>query len=177
MLLNQLKEVLPEYIEYSYSKGLGEYSIRMRELYIQKFIEYMDKIYVNPPNQIEYINDGHIFSYLDWKKEQGRAIYSLDNYFKNIKYFFDYMYDKKNMKTPVLRGVPGPIVDREKHDRQYDSLRNSVLKMMVEKKWELAVIADICGMKQKSLHKYIDVFTSDAELKETIYLDNHPFVK
>lgn len=311
MLLKQLKELIPEYEEFSRGKGLSIDSIEMRVLYIKKFIEYMEKIYVNPPKNIEYINNEHVFSFLEWKRKHVGSIYSLDNYFKNIKYFFDFMYDEKNMKNPVLRNIPGPIVDRDKHDRQYDyfteeemkmiiataerekeinqdfisfrnytiillisyaalslkelrnlkdynidfdnklitiknkngrtfylnskiykvlnsylkyknkkynsdyvfpsrqstqissravqnlvrsiviksgikekgrdlspnTLRHSVIKIMVENKWELPVISNICGLKQKSLHKYIDLYTPNAELKEVIYLDDHPFVR
>jgi integrase/recombinase XerD len=120
MLLKQLKDLINEYEQYCHAKGFAKESIELRILLITKFIEYMDKIYINPPKNIEYINDEHVNSFLKWKEKQGYSIYSIDNYFKNIKYFFDYMYDNKSMKNPVLRNIPGPIVDRDKYDRQYD---------------------------------------------------------
>jgi hypothetical protein len=49
--------------------------------------------------------------------------------------------------------------------------------MMVENKWDLPIISNICGLKPKSLYKYMDLFTPNAELKEVAYLDSHPFVK
>lgn len=311
MLLKQLKGLIQEYEEFCKTKGLADESIEMRVLYITKFIEYMDKIYINPPKALENINNEHIFSFLDWKKKQGYSIYSIDNYFKNIKYFFDFMYDNKSMKNPILRNIPGPIEDRDKHDREYDfftkeellkiidtakciketnndfisfrnyviilllcysgmtlkelrnlkdndidfenqlitirskggrtfylnpivnsilysyvqsknrhnkteflfpsrenekiskraverlvkniilnsgvvpnnrelspnTIRHSIIKIMVENKWELPVISNICGLQLKSLYRYIDLVTPNAELKEKAYLDSHPLIR
>lgn len=119
MLIEQLKEIMPSYEKYLKKKQLSEKTIKQYTLLISKFIEYLDNEYVNAPNNIEYVNKEQVLTFIEQKAKQGASVHNQDTYFKFIKYFFNYLYEKQTMKTLILHDVPGFVVDREQYDREF----------------------------------------------------------
>ncbi len=303
-------DILPKYEEFIDEKNYAEDSIKQRTIYLRKFYQYIDALYSNPPSRIEFITEDHVLHFLEHlKNKKSLSLATRDNYFKNIKYFYKFLYDIGIMKNNILQDKEGLIKNRYLWERQYkyfkkeeihkilatarniyyrdknifnyrnyiiicivcylgvklnelinikvndideklstitfhgkhcrevylsfnlmnligsynnekdkynsgeylffsrendklskkavqnimndiikeadvilderppavNTIRHSVIKMMIEEKWELAIISDIAGISHRSLIKYIDLFSSDFESLKIECLEKHPF--
>jgi len=104
MLIEQYQELLPEYRQYNLTeKGIEEITLKLYLCNVEKFLEYLDFIYVNPPKKLEYINESHVMDFLKFKEEKHKSSTStLDRYYRNIKYFFGFLLEKRYIKAPIL---------------------------------------------------------------------------
>jgi len=111
-----------------------------------------------------------LYSYIQLKNKKSKS-----------EFAFPSRENKQLSKESLQRLVRNIVLEGEISSKNRElspnTIRHSVIKMMVENKWDLPIISNICGLKPKSLYKYMDLFTPNAELKEVAYLDSHPFVK
>lgn len=57
------------------------------------------------------------------------------------------------------------------------TIRHTFIKTLIEEEVELAVICNIMGLELKTLHKYIEKFTTVPDLKEEKILEDHPILE
>jgi len=130
-LLDQMNELLPSYEEYMNEKNIIESSKETYILRLRKFIEYLDKVYINPPSKIEYITDEHVNTFLSYKIDEGSALVSCDGYLSNIKAFFRFLYERGTLKNFILYNTTLNR-DWKKNMRDYDTFSKSEIYIILE---------------------------------------------
>jgi site-specific recombinase XerD len=81
---------------------------------------------------------------------------------------------RRGIQTAVKNIIKESGIGKKNKTCSSKTIRHTAIKTMVENEVELPVIANICGLDQKTLFKYIELFSSLPELKEELYLEGHP---